>query len=437
MIISQNRGKVKKIGLSLINKVKSELSLPVIKFILEMCMGMVLTGSTNVNLIAGMLKEKIEVRHTLKRLHRMLLNPRILEIGNRLSLKESVSKIDRTTILALDGGDLSHQYGEKFEKSCTVKDGSSGELRKGYWLNQISGYNPGSKETYPILLSIYSTLEAGFKSATNETFKLVDKLVEKIGGIGLWVIDRGYDGGEILKYFLGKGLEFMLRMRLNNGRNIIYKGKVMNISAVVPLINRRIKYGNNGRFGSIKGRIEINREEYRITVVSYKDKRNKEPMVFMTNGWIKSTKELKRRIRGYFRRWGVEECYRFEKQGFNIEDSRSRNYDRIKTLLGLTIISWLILIKVNEEPRLKEVVLKEARMEKDKAKDRPKFIYYRLIRGIRNIFSGVRRLFLFRLKRQEREKVRKDMVIQMPLFKNLPFYAMDNMLEYIWLEEAA
>jgi len=73
-------------------------------------------------------------------------------------------------------------------------------------------------------------------------------------------------------------------------------------------------------------------------------------------------------------------------------------------------------------------------MEKDKPKDRPKFIYYRLIRGIRNMFSGVRRLFLFRLKRQEREKMRKDMIIQMPLFKNLP---MDDMLECMWLEEAA
>ena len=434
MIISQNRGKVKKIALSLINKVKSELTRPQIKFILEMSMGMITTGSTNVNLIAGILKEKIEVRHTLKRLQRMLLNPWILELGNKLSLKESVNKIDKSTILALDGGDLSHQYGEKFEKSCPVKDGSLGGLRSGYWLNQVSGYNPGSKETFPILLSIYSTLEAGFKSATHETFKLVEKLVEKIGGIGLWVIDRGYDGGEILKYFLGKGLDFMLRMRLNKGRNIIYKGKSINISEAIKIINRRIKYGNNSRFGSIKARIEINREEYRITVVCYKDKRNKEPMVFMTNGWIISTKELKRRIRGYFRRWGVEECYRFEKQGFKIEESRSRNYDRIKTLLGLTIISWMILIKINEDPKLKEVVLKEARMEKDKPKHRPKFIYYRIIRGIRNMFSGVRRLFLFRLKRQEREKVRGEMIIQMPLFRDLH---MDEIFEGMWLEEAA
>ena len=435
MIISQNRGKVKKKALSLINQLKADLSRPLIKFILEMCLGMLMLGSSNVNLIAGILKEQIDVKHTVKRLHRMLLNSRILELANQLSLKVSIGRICRSTILALDGGELSHQYGKKFEKSAKVKDGSSGELRMGYWLNQISGYNPGSSETFPILLRIYSTLESGFKSANNETFKIVDQLISHIGKLGLWVIDRGYDGGEVLKYFLGKGLDFMLRM--NKSRNIIYKGKKENIYKVATSLNRRVKFRTHSRFGSCKVKLEIGNQEYEATLICYKDKRNKEPLIFLTNGWIKSTKELKRRIRGYFHRWGVEDCYRFEKQGFEIEKSKTRNYERIKTLLGLTIISWLILIKVNEQPDLKEVVLKEARMEKDKPKDIPKFIYYRLIRGIQNMFAGVKRLFLFRLKRKERERVKQNMIQQMPLFRNLLLEDKGDLLEYMWIEEAA
>jgi hypothetical protein len=39
MIISQNRGKVKKKALSLINQLKPDLSRPLIKFILEICFG--------------------------------------------------------------------------------------------------------------------------------------------------------------------------------------------------------------------------------------------------------------------------------------------------------------------------------------------------------------------------------------------------------------
>ena len=76
-------------------------------------------------------------------------------------------------------------------------------------------------------------------------------------------------------------------------------------------------------------------------------------IIFFANGWITKSKELARRIRGYFRRWGVEECYRFEKQGFGIEKSKTRNYNRIQTLLGLTILSWLVLIKINEHACLR------------------------------------------------------------------------------------
>jgi hypothetical protein len=65
------------------------------------------------------------------------------------------------------------------------------------------------------------------------------------------------------------------------------------------------------------------------------------------------------------------------------------------------------------QANFKEVVLEEARMEKDKPKDIPKFIYYRLIRGIKNMFR------------------------QMPLFGNLLMKDRDDMLEYIWIEEAA
>jgi hypothetical protein len=76
------------------------------------------------------------------------------------------------------------------------------------------------------------------------------------------------------------------------------------------------------------------------------------------------------------------------------------------------------------------VVLKEARMEKDKPKNRPRFIYYRLLRGIQNMFAGIKRIFCFRLKRLEKEQLKSKMLNDYPLFRQLPF---DN----FWLEEAA
>lgn len=267
----------------------------------------------------------------------------------------------------MDGGDISHQYGKKFERAEYVKDGSSGEIRKGYWLNQVCGYNPISGETFPMLLDIYSVSEVGMKSQ----------------------------------------------------RHILIREKKVNIYEVASNINRRLNYGYTSRFGSQKCRIEIKGNRYEVTLISFKDKRNKDIIYFLTNGWIKSTKELKRRIRGYFHRWGIEESYRFEKQGFCIEKSIVRRYPKIKTLIGLTLLAWHLLIKVNDNRAVKENVLKAAKMEKERIKQRPKFIYYRLLRGIQNLFAGIRCLFKYRFKRQEKLKLSKRLIQDFPLFEKM------------------
>lgn len=412
MIISESREKVKKIVKNFTVKLKGTLTRPQGKFVMEMLMGILMTGSTNLTQISKSLKEKTKTKHILKRLLRMSDQESLLEIANEQILDESVPKISDRTVLALDGGDLTHQYGEKFEKSSLVKDGSSGEIRRGYPLNQISGYNERSRETFPILLDIYSTIEKGFKSANSKAIEMVNRLVARIGIKGLWVVDRGYDGGIIMEHFLSLGLRFVVRMKKN--RNIIVKGMSVNIKKAAKKINRRVTFNRNGRFGSEKVILKLREREYKMTLISFKDNRNKEIMIFLTSGWIKSTKELRRRIRGYFKRWGVEECYRFEKQGFGIEKSTVRKYSRIKTLLGLSLMSWLILIKIKEDGQLKEAVLKEARMEKDKLKDRPKFIYYRLLTGINEMFSGIGEVLSIRIRKRKREQLVKKIDNELP-----------------------
>lgn len=412
MIISQIQEKVKRTVKKVVAEIGDEISKPQGKFVLEFVSGVLLTGGLNVTEIAKALKEKTQVKHTLKRLLRMSDQESLLAIANKMSLRDAAGKITDNTVLALDGGDIAHQYGKAFEKSSYVKDGSSGKICKGYNLNQISGYNEKSHETIPILLEIYSTVEKGFKSANEKTLKLIDRLVKEIGTKGLWVLDRGYDSEIIFKHLIKLGLAFVIRM--TKLRNIIFRGKAVNIKEAAQKINRRHKYGNHGRYGSEKVLLKLSKGEHRMTLISYKDKRNKEIMFLLTVGWIKSSKEIKRRIRGYFRRWGVEECYRFEKQGFGIEKLTVRKYSRIKTLLGVSLLSWIVLIKIGDNGKLRESVIKKARMEKAKLKDRPRFIYYRLLKGIKETFAGIRELFRIRVSRKEQQKKLKKIANQLP-----------------------
>ena len=412
MIISQIQEKVKKTVKKVVTEIGDEVSKPQGKFIMEIVSGILITGGLNLTEIAKALKEKTQVKHTLKRLLRMSDQASLLATANKLSMREATKRITTQTVLALDGGEITHQYDKTFENSSYVKDGSSGKICKGYNLNQISGYNEKSHETFPILLEMYSVLEKGFKSANEKTLKLIDRVVEEIGTKGLWVLDRGYDSEIIFKHMLKLGLVFVIRM--TKLRNIMFRGKLVNIKAAAQKINRRHKYGKYGRFGSEKVLLKLGKTEYRMTLISYKDKRNKEIMFLLTGGWIKSSKEIKRRIRGYYRRWGVEECYRFEKQGFGIEKSTVRQYSRIKTLLGVSLLSWIVLIRINDNGKLRESVIKKARMEKAKLKDRPKFIYYRLLKGIKETFAGIRELFRIRVNLKEQQKKLKKMANQLP-----------------------
>ena len=421
-MIAQNQQKVKKEITRIVQKVGKSLTEPEKKYVLEMMTGMLATGQCNLTRIAAVLKEGIAVKNTLKRLQRMSSHERILEAANRLSLQEASGKVTDETVVALDDGDITHQYGRRFENQTYVRDGSAKDTKPGYNLNQVSGYNQSSGETFPILLDMFSMKEQGFRSKTYEALDMIRRATAKVGRKGLWVADREYDNGRVLECFLQEELTFMVRMK--ETRDIWVNGKKHNIRELAEGVNRRVKYSDYARFGAKKCTLWLGGLEYQVTLISYKDRRNKDIVMWVTSGWVKSTIEIKRRMRGYFKRWGVEECYRFEKQGFGIEKATVRRYGSIKTLLGLSLLSWLALIRINENPSLKAEVQKAARMEKNKKKHQPKFVYYRLLQGVKNLLAGVKRMFLFRWKRRARKALLKTIP---PM---LPFLAKPTALAY-------
>ncbi len=94
MIVSENIEKVKRKALELINKSCSAVSKPEKKFMLEMVLGKVTSGSSNISEIGRSLHEPIGLKHTTKRLERMLGHNHLLDVCNQICLEESVHKID-------------------------------------------------------------------------------------------------------------------------------------------------------------------------------------------------------------------------------------------------------------------------------------------------------------------------------------------------------
>jgi len=402
-IVAENRTEMKRLAKSLINTKQAPLSKPLQKFVMEMTLGMAVTGTCCVTEIGRKLGEETALKHTLKRLSHMLARhgETVLEHANHAGLKTMAPYLSDQTVLAVDGGDLIHMHGRTFEHLATVKDGSTGQLEQGYWLNQVTGYDPASQTVFPLLLDIYSTREKGFQSANTETLSMIRRVRAETQARVLWVMDRGYDSGIILHHLLRNEEEFTVRM--TRSRNLVHKGKTVSITSLVEGVNRRYALGKYARFGTCKAQICLRKTLFDVTLIVVKNKGSREPIFFLANGWIKSGKELKRRINGYFHRWGIEEAYRFEKQGLGLERMTVRHFGRTKGLVGLSLLAWLLLAKANQSLKLRGALEKAAKPEKTAIHRRPKFLYYRLQKGLQELFTGTKRLFGFRLRNQNQQ----------------------------------
>jgi len=82
-------------------------------------------------------------------------------------------------------------------------------------------------------------------------------------------------------------------------------------------------------------------------------------------------------------------------------------------LVGLSLLSWAILVRISERKQLKVVIIQSAAMEKMKKKDRPRLMYYQLLKGVQRMFRGIGRVF--RSTRISRRKAGWE-AIQRPLF---------------------
>ena len=72
-IVAENRTEMKRLAKSLINTKQVPLSKPLQKFVMEMSLGMAVTGTCCVTEIGRKLGEETALKHTIKRLSHMLV----------------------------------------------------------------------------------------------------------------------------------------------------------------------------------------------------------------------------------------------------------------------------------------------------------------------------------------------------------------------------
>ena len=301
----------------------------------------------------------------------------------------------------IDDSDVVKPYGHKFEDIGMVRDGSKSNnsknvYDKGYHITEACAI---TKNNHPVSIysKIHSSSQKNYTSANTITFEAM-KRGKDLFGKATFVMDRGYDDN---KMFLKLDeLEQDYVIRLTAKRKLFFHKKWVPATQLRNMRKGKIKtpvyyHGkeHNAYLSHVKVQITASKKDiYLVLVYGLSDN----PMMLATNKPLKSKEDVILIARLYFSRWRIEEYFRAKKQVFQFENFRVRKLKAINALnFYITIcMAFLSLISLKSDTNaLKSSIIKKA----DPIKEKVRFFYYRLAKGISSILSyakeGVRLWF--------------------------------------------
>ncbi len=179
---SRLRGKVK----AQITRFASQWSAgwrkPLRRFAREMLYGIQAAEDVKVSEIARSLGEPIRLLKTETRLCRNLAGTDLTDRINRFLAWQGAGRVGPETVLALDLGDLTKPYAKAMEHLARVRDGSTGQLARGYWLCEVVAAEVCGDRIVPLYGELYSHMAEGFESENAHLWRAIGRVSEATGG---------------------------------------------------------------------------------------------------------------------------------------------------------------------------------------------------------------------------------------------------------------
>lgn len=396
-MVNYNRlaGKLKEDLTGFSEKISKGMKYPAKKFILQMVYGILESNTVHLSEIARSLEEKTSLKKTMDRLSRNLSlfngKENITKNYTRLVKKESNEK---SSVIIIDNSDITKTYSKKREALSDVRDGSTGEIKKGYLTIEAAVLSNGSKMPLPVYEKVFSVAEKGFLSETDENLKCLHYLSANFKKTCVRTLDRGFDAKDYYRYFLERDEKFIIRVKEN--RNIIYKNKTCNIMDVAKKYKGNYCMGFTDRNGK-KIQCKISYIPVRLCAFPQKDLVlvvvygfGKNPMLLLTNMEIQETSQKKKLCiivtKVYLMRWRIEEYFRFKNQQFHFEDLRVMSLNSICNLnfFATLAVGYLGIFysENNGSPFMDKIFECSKRIYKI-----PKFVFYAMGYAFKQIFS--------------------------------------------------
>lgn len=351
--------------------ISKEFSKPKQKLIQQMIYGIQASKDVKLSNIGRALKEDIALIKTEDRLSRNLCDEDFTHAINEHIMRLGSGKIDDDMVIAIDPGDMNKPYAKAMENLCGIYDGSQHTQAKGYHLCQVTAANLKHDKVVPLYCEAYSSFEKNYQNATEKIKAIISKVKKHTGIKGNWAIDRQGDNISIIKHFLDEELNFITRLKGNRWLHI-KKNTTAQVQA--ERVIRHIEMPYKSTFIKVKdGKEELITLRFGITKAALPDMPEKwfnllviegfgqQPMVLLTNIEVNihDTNQVWQLVEIYLTRWKCDECYRYIKQSYNLEDFRVRSYVSIRNITVLVhAIAYFTSIYMGTKIKLNIMVQK-------------------------------------------------------------------------------
>ena len=373
-----------------IQKIVKSCPKPSQKFLGRMLLGMTLSGSVLLSEVARqpVAQHGISFHAAHKSLCAGLKSVQWGAVAVQDAYLEEVSPVlDKDRLIAVDLGDITKDYARKMPQIQTVHDGSTGELKKGWWLLEAEALTgPKHQRHVPLWLEAFTIGKRKYQSTWTVVENAIERLVERLGPQGTWLFDRGFDDGEFWNFLGGLSIGFIMRAKTKRHVKDLTDGRKRSISAVAkrvlktaPMLWKRKYEGQARLLKAGYAPIAIPQTGQKLTLVVVEGF-GKNPLLLITNRILKSAAEAVAVAKAYFKRWCVEEAGRLIKQAFDLENLRVLSWAGLQKLVWCALWAYGLLCQLrfklkNHYSRLLKIYPSFG--------PEPAFSYYRLAGAVR------------------------------------------------------
>ncbi len=366
------------------------------RFIQEAVYGILYSQSVLLTEIGRSLQSEVKLKKIEDRFCRQLQKADIWDVVHRQIANDAAGRINEESLLILDLGDITKQHAKDMPYLATVRDGSDGgELKKGYWTNQVIATELASNQAIPLYHELYSVKAPDFTSENDQILKAIGRISEATGDQGTWIIDRGGDREVLYRQLLADERNFIIRLVGN--RTLIYNGSRQSAlelaeQSPTPYAQTIVrKQANNQKtyelqFGYRPVRVP-DHPGHKLWMLVVRGFGQKPMMLLTTRPLRRNRKVLWECLQCYIKRWSIEETIRFVKQCYDVENVRLLSYQRLRNMMALVLaVFYFMAVKLDMSSKLTIMsghILKAAK----RVFGVPDFKYYAMSDGIKTIFN--------------------------------------------------